>query len=167
MKQILILIHILLFASNFSFGRITLEDTNSVSDVRDILHEPDTSFYVSNLSADVGDSITAAVSFYENYNSLYKIKSMKVIFGGTAGIFTAAGVFVNQTSANNVIKNANLLSNQTAGKIYYGVAGLCAVGFFICTVAETAQWKKIRDKQERITFIGNGVTINLNTQNKK
>jgi len=106
------------------------------------------------------------LSFYDNYHSLYKIKSAKYVFGGSACLFTAAGIITQRAAENNVIKNANVSNSLFAAKIYYSVAGLCVFGSLICTALEIKELKKITDKHKKIGFTGNGVIIYLDTQKK-
>ena len=111
----------------------------------------------------LSDSATAFITFWDNYDRMYKAKVAGLCTGIAAGGFCLAGGLVQVRNAGYTTSQ-----NKTKGHIaLYTVGGLCGVATFTCVIIDIIETKKIRDKHDRINFTGNGVIINLRNNNTK
>jgi len=101
------------------------------------------------------EKISDTISFYKNWDKMYKAKVIGICSGIAAGGFAVAG---SRVQVNNAIQyNESNLHNAL-----YGIAGACAVTAIVCIIIDVTETKKIRDKHNRIKFTPNGVVVNLN-----
>ena len=105
------------------------------------------------------DTINARdISFYDNYNRIYKAKVIGLCSGIGAGAFAAGGLLIQ--SRNALFDTNPSKYNYTVAHIpMYAISGALAITSFVCVIINIVETKKIRDKHEKIRFTGNGVVI--------
>jgi len=107
----------------------------------------------------LSDSNVTFITFYDNWDRMYKAKVIGLSTGVAAGVFSFAGSLVQ---SNNAAWNANNPLNKKNGHIaLYVAGGACGIVALVCTIINITETKKIRDKHGRINFTKDGVIINL------